>query len=74
VVCRPAITDERELGALMLSIDEYTGWPTLKAAMQFRALTMTRPGEVRLMRRSEDPMAQSDVAHPRGTNEDASAA
>jgi hypothetical protein len=31
VVHRPAITDERELGALMLSIDEYTGWPTVKA-------------------------------------------
>jgi integrase len=53
VVHRPAITDEHELGALMLSIDEYTGWPTVKAAMKFLALTMARPTEVRLMRRSE---------------------
>lgn len=50
---RAAITDERELGALMRSIDEYDGWPTLKAALQLLALTMTRPGDVRHMRRSE---------------------
>jgi integrase len=53
VTHRPAITDERELGALMCSIDEYDGWPTLRAAIHFVALTMTRPGEVRFMRRSE---------------------
>lgn len=50
---RAAITDERPLGALMRSIDEYDGWPTLKAALLFLVLTMTRPGEVRHMRRSE---------------------
>ena len=53
VTHRPAITDERELGVLMAAIDEYDGWPTLRAALQFIALTMTRPGEVRFMRRSE---------------------
>jgi integrase len=53
VTHRPAITDERELGALMAAIDDYDGWPTLRAALQFIALTMTRPGEVRFMRRSE---------------------
>src|SRR5262245_14272607 len=37
----------------MLSINEYTGWPTVKAAMKFLALTMARPIEVRLMRRPE---------------------
>ena len=41
---RPAITDERQLGALMVSIDEYDGWPTVRAALQLIALTMTRPG------------------------------
>jgi integrase len=50
---RAAITDERELGALMTCIDEYDGWPTLRAAMLFLALTMTRPGDVRHMKRSE---------------------
>jgi integrase len=37
----------------MVSIDEYDGWPTVQAALQLIALTMTRPAEVRLMRRSE---------------------
>jgi integrase len=50
---RPAIIDERGLGALMLSIDEYVGWPALRAAMLLLALTMTRPGDVRGMRRAE---------------------
>lgn len=50
---RAAITDERKLGVLMQSIDEYDGWPTLRAALQLLALTMTRPGDVRHMRRSE---------------------
>ena len=43
---RPAIIDERELGVLMGSIDKYDGWPTLRAALQLIALTMTRPGDV----------------------------
>jgi integrase len=50
---RPAITDEAKLGALMVSIDDYDGWPTIRAALQLTALTMTRPGEIRFMRRSE---------------------
>jgi integrase len=50
---RAAITDEAKLGTLMVSIDEYDGWPTVRAALQLIALTMTRPSELRLMRRSE---------------------
>lgn len=50
---RAAITDERELGSLMLAIDEFDGWPTIRAALQILALTMTRPGDIRYMRRSE---------------------
>jgi integrase len=50
---RAAITDEKQLGSLMCSIDEYDGWPTLRAALQLLALTMTRPGDVRNMRRPE---------------------
>jgi integrase len=53
VTHRAAVTDERALGALMVSIDEYDGWPTIRAALQLLALTMTRPGDVRYMRRSE---------------------
>jgi integrase len=50
---RPAITDEKQLGALMVAIDGYQGWPTLRSALLFLALTMVRPGEVRRMRRNE---------------------
>ncbi len=50
---RAAITDERQLGALMTAIDDYDGWPTLRAALLILAYTMTRPGEVRHMRKSE---------------------
>jgi len=53
VTHRPAITDERDLGALMRNVDAYDGWPTLRAALQLTALTMTRPGDVRHMHRSE---------------------
>lgn len=44
---RAAITDEKLLGALLATIDAYDGWPTLRCALQFTALTFTRPGEVR---------------------------
>ena len=50
---RPAITDEKALGGLLRSIDGYDGWPTLKAALQFTALTFARPGEVRGATRRE---------------------
>jgi integrase len=53
VTHRPAITLEAELGAFVLSLDEYKGWATVRAALQFLILTMTRPGETRLMRRGE---------------------
>lgn len=43
-----AITDEQEFGRLLLVIDEYDGWPTLRLALLFTALTFARPGEVRL--------------------------
>jgi integrase len=50
---RAAITDERKFGQLLAAIDEYDGWPTLKAALQFLALTCVRPGEVRGATRDE---------------------
>lgn len=50
---RAAITDENELGKLMLNIENYDGWGTIKAALQFLMLTCVRPGEVRLARRNE---------------------
>jgi len=53
VTHRAAITDEVKLGALLSSIDEYDGWPTIRSALQFLTLTMARPSEVRFMRKSE---------------------
>jgi integrase len=37
----------------MRSIDEFDGWPTIRAGLQLLALTMARPGDVRGMRWSE---------------------
>lgn len=53
VTPRPAIIEEKALGALWANLADYDGWPTLKAAIQFLALTMTRPIETRLMQRPE---------------------
>ncbi len=50
---RAAITDEKKFGRLLATIDEYDGWPTLKAALQFLALTCVRPGEIRGATRDE---------------------
>ena len=50
---RAAITDERKLGKLLQAIDDYDGWPTIKAGLQFLMLTCVRPGEVRGANRDE---------------------
>ncbi len=50
---RAAITDEQELGKLLQAIDEYDGWPTIRAALQLLMLTCVRPGEVRGATRDE---------------------
>lgn len=53
VVGRAAITDEKELGTLLQAIDDYDGWPTIRAGLQFLVLTCVRPGEVRGAKRAE---------------------
>ena len=50
---RSAITDEKRFGTLLSDIDDYDGWPTIRAALQFLALTCVRPGEVRGATRDE---------------------
>ncbi|MHC2885626.1 tyrosine-type recombinase/integrase [Bradyrhizobium barranii] len=50
---RAAITDEKELGAFLIGLDQYEGWPIVQAALKFLILTMTRPGDVRGMKRTE---------------------
>jgi integrase len=44
---RAAITDEKKFDALLAAVDTYDGWPTLRCALKFTALTFARPGEVR---------------------------
>jgi integrase len=50
---RAAITDEREFGRFLISLDDYDGWPVLQSAFEFLILTMSRPGDVRRMKRTE---------------------
>lgn len=50
---RAAITDEKELGAFLIALDQYEGWPIVQSAFKFLVLTMTRPGDVRGMKRTE---------------------
>ena len=52
-VGRAAITDERKFGQLLNDIDDFDGWPTIRSALQFLALTCVRPGEVRGATREE---------------------
>ncbi len=59
VTGRAAIIDEAELGALLCTIDEYSGWPTVAAAIKFQILTCVRPGEVRGAKRSEIDMEKA---------------
>lgn len=42
-----AITDEKKFGGLLRSVDEFDGWPTLRAALQIMALCFPRPLELR---------------------------
>lgn len=48
VTHRPAITNEKDLGALLRAIDGFEGQPGTKAALQLMALLFPRPGELRL--------------------------
>ena len=50
---RAAITDETKFGGLLRNLDELNGWPTIRAALLFSALTFARPGEVRGAKRNE---------------------
>lgn len=59
IVHRAALTDPVALGGLLRAIDEYDGWPTLRAALLFTALTFARPGEVRGARWSEFDFAKA---------------
>lgn len=48
VTHRPAVTNEKDLGAMLRAIDGFEGQPVTKAALQLMALLFPRPGELRL--------------------------
>jgi integrase len=50
---RAAITDAKELGALLRAIDTFEGQPTTVAALKLMAMLFPRPGELRLAEWSE---------------------
>lgn len=56
---RAAITDEAECGKLLRAIDDYDGWPTIRAGLQLLMLTCVRPGEVRGAKRAEFDLAKA---------------
>ena len=59
VTGRSAITNEKEFGTLLLSLDDYTGWPSIVSAMNFQILTCTRPGETRGASKEEFDLEKS---------------
>jgi len=56
---RAAITDPKELGALLRAIEGYSGQPTTRLALQLSALLFVRPGELRLARWREIDFAEA---------------
>lgn len=56
---RAAITDPKEVAALMRAINGYQGGPVVRAALRFSALTFQRPGEIR---KAEWPQIDLDNA------------
>jgi integrase len=56
---RAAITDPKELGALLRAIDGFKGQPTTIAALNLMALLFPRPGELRLAEWKEFDLANA---------------
>ena len=44
---RAAVTDPKDVGPLLLTLDGYQGSPIVRAALQLQPLTFVRPGELR---------------------------
>ena len=61
---RPAITDPREVGALLRAIDSYSGHPVVEAALKLAPLVFVRPGELRAAQWSELDLEHSEWRIP----------
>ncbi len=68
---RAAIIDEKQVGALMRSIDEYDGWPTLRAALQLDRSDHDPPRRIARDEAKRNHFRQSDLAHPGRADENA---
>jgi len=64
---RAAITEPKELGALLRAIEGYDGQPTTRLALQLSALLFVRPGELRLARWREVDFGEAVWAVPAET-------
>ena len=64
---RAAITEPKELGALLRAIEGYNGQPTTRLALQLSALLFVRPGELRLARWKEIDFGEAVWAVPAET-------
>jgi integrase len=56
---RAAITEPKEVGALLRAIDGYSGQPTTRIALQLAALVFVRPGEIRQARWKEFDLSEA---------------
>lgn len=59
-----ALTKPKEVGTLMLAIDDYKGSGVVRAALAFSALTFCRPGEVRHAEWSEIDFEKAEWTIP----------
>ena len=64
---RAAITEPKDLGALLRAIEGYNGQPTTRLALQLSALLFVRPGELRLARWTEIDFAKAVWIVPAAT-------
>jgi integrase len=64
---RAAITKPAEVGALLRSIDGYTGQPTTRMALQLSAMMFVRPGELRHARWQEFDLSEAVWSIPAET-------
>lgn len=66
VTHRAAITNSKELGALLRAIDGFDGRPTTRAALRLMPILFPRPGELRMGEWSEFDLDKGGGSSPQG--------
>src|SRR5437899_3308377 len=67
----PAVTDGRDLGALILSIDEYAVWPNCQSRHEISCAHRGTTDRGQIDAPPGNHLAEIDLAHPCRTHEDA---